>query len=345
MKQLRNFEDLLPAWQTYARALGEAPAAASSPAKGAPESPRLIHARIASACPTWLAEQGAWLNKDVDMELVATDIRAAVLRLAGPVAPEAEDAVLDAKALALPAAVGSALGALALAPLTLLWFDNRAIGLTLGGVLGAFLVVRVIGALFDRPDILATAQRATALAGGGIAINGVWRAIRGLTPGLMKSAAWLVAVPFLLTLVKRTAGPRLSTSAERARKLAMIDRTAALALVLCWSHPARLPPAPKPTAAAQLPEPIWDALVRLKADLARNSSIDDMRDSCEDLFQRCQEAGYDWKSAPPGAPYDDSMAEAFDTFGLIAPGQPIRTSRAALTRNGEVVRRGEVRRV
>ena len=343
MKQLRSFEDLLPAWQTYARALGEAPATASPPS-GASESPRLINARIASACPAWLAQQGAWPNNDVDMEVVATDIRAALLRLAGPVAPEAEDAVLDAKALALPAAVGSALGALALAPLTLLWFDNRAIGLTLGGVLGAFLVVRVIGALFDRPDILAKAQRATALAGGGIAINGVWRAIRGLTPGLMKSAAWLVAVPFLLTLVKRTAGPRLSTSAERARKLAMIDRTAALTLALSWSHPARLPPAPKPTAA-QLPEPIWDALVRLKADLARNSSIDDMRDSCEDLFQRCQEAGFDWKTAPPGAPYDDAMAEAFDTFGLIAPGQPIRTSRAALTRNGEVVRRGEVRRV
>ena len=344
MKQLRSFEDLLPAWQTYARALGEAPATASPPS-GASESPRLINARIASACPAWLAQQGAWPNNDVDMEVVATDIRAALLRLAGPVAPEAEDAVLDAKALALPAAVGSALGALALAPLTLLWFDNRAIGLTLGGVLGAFLVVRVIGALFDRPDILAKAQRATALAGGGIAINGVWRAIRGLTPGLMKSAAWLVVVPFLLTLVKRTAGPRLSTSAERARKLAMIDRTAALALALCWSYPARLPPAPKPTAAAQLPEPIWDALVRLKGDLARNSSIDDMRDSCEDLFQRCQEAGFDWKTAPPGAPYDDAMAEAFDTFGLIAPGQPIRTSRAALTRNGEVVRRGEVRRV
>ena len=160
MKQLRSFEDLLPAWQTYARALGEAPATASPPS-GASESPRLINARIASACPAWLAQQGAWLNNDVDMEVVATDIRAALLRLAGPVAPEAEDAVLDAKALALPAAVGSALGALALAPLTLLWFDNRAIGLTLGGVLGAFLVVRVIGALFDRPDILAKAQRAT----------------------------------------------------------------------------------------------------------------------------------------------------------------------------------------
>ena len=341
MEQPRSFEDLLPAWQAYARALAQAQIA-NPPANGASEAPS-IHGRIALACPAWLAEQGAWLNRDTDMAMVATEVRAALARLAGPF-PEAEESVMDASALAAPAAVGSALGALALSPLTLLWFDNRAIGLALGGVFGAYLMVRVVGALIDRPAVLAAAQRATALAGGGIAINGVWRAIRGLTPGLMKSAAWLVAVPFLLTLVKRTAGPRLSTSAERARKLAMIDRTAALTLALSWSHPARLPPAPKPTAA-QLPEPIWDALVRLKADLARNSSIDDMRDSCEDLFQRCQEAGFDWKTAPPGAPYDDAMAEAFDTFGLIAPGQPIRTSRAALTRNGEVVRRGEVRRV
>ena len=340
MKQARSFEDLLPAWQAYARALAEAPSA-----NGASESSQSLQGRIALACPTWLAEQGAWLNRDVDMAMVATDVRAALVRLAGPPAPEAEDSVMDAAALAAPAAVGSALGALALSPLTLLWFDNRAIGLALGGVLGAYLVVRVIGTLLDRPAVLAAAQRATALAGGGIAINGVWRAIRGLTPSLFKSAAWLVAVPFLLTLVRPTAGRRPSTSAERARKLAMIDRAAALALAICWSNPDRLPPAPKPTGAEPLPGSVWDALVRLKADLARNSSIEDMRDSCEDLFQRCQEAGFDWKSAPPGTPYDDEMAEAFDTFGLIAPGQAVRTSRAALTRNGEIVRRGEVRRV
>jgi hypothetical protein len=340
MKQARGFEDLLPAWQAYARALAGAPLA-----NGASETFQSLQGRIASACPGWLAEQGAWPNRDVDMAMVATDVRAALVRLSGPPATEAEDSVMDAAALAAPAAVGSALGALALSPLTLLWFDNRAIGLALGGVLGAYLVVRVIGMLLDRPGVLAAAQRATAIAGGGIAINGVWRAIRGLTPSLFKSAAWLVAVPFLLTLVRPTAGRRPSTSVERARKLAMIDRAAALALALCWSNPDRLPPAPKPKGAEPLPGPVWDSLVRLKADLARNTPIEDLRDSCEDLFQRCQEAGYDWKSAPPGAPYDNEMAEAFDTFGLIAPGQPIRTSRAALTRNGEVIRRGEVKRV
>jgi hypothetical protein len=340
MKSPRPFEDLLPLWQAHARALADAPIA-----KSGSESAQSLQGRIAQACPAWLAEQGAWPNRDVDLTMVATDVRAALVRLAGPPAPEPEDSVMDASALAAPAAVGAALGALALSPLTLLWFDNRPIGLALGGVLGAYLMVRVIGALIERPGVLAAAQRATAVAGGGIAINSVWRAIRGLTPSLFKSAAWLVAVPFLLTLVRPTAARRPSSAAERARTLAVVDRAAALALALCWSHPDRLPPPPKPKSADPLPGPVWDALVRLKVDLARNSGIEDLRDSGADVFQRFQEAGFDWKSAPPGAPYDDAMAEAFDTFGLIAPGQAVRASRPALTRHGEVVRRGEVRRV
>jgi hypothetical protein len=193
--------------------------------------------------------------------------------------------------------------------------------------------------------VLVAAQRAAALAGGGVAVRGIWRVLTGAAPGVLKSSAWLVAVPFLLGIVRgsRRKGP---TGADRASQNAVIDKTAALALAVCWSHPARLPPPaqPKVSVPEPLPGSVWLAMARLKADLARKSSIEDLRDSCEDLFQRYQEAGFDWTSAAPGAPFDDDIAKAFDTFGLIAPGQPVKTYRAAVTRNGEIVCRGEVRR-
>jgi len=162
---------------------------------------------------------------------------------------------------------------------------------------------------------------------------------------VLKSSAWLVAVPFLLGIV-RGARRKAPTSADRASQLAAIDKTATLALAVCWSHPARLPPPPqlKVSGPDPLPGPIWLALARLKSDLARGVPIEDLRDGCEDLFQRYQEAGFDWTSAPPGALFDETIAKAFDTFGVIAPGQPIKTYRAAVTRNGNVVCRGEVRR-
>jgi hypothetical protein len=105
-----------------------------------------------------------------------------------------------------------------------------------------------------------------------------------------------------------------------------------------------MPPAPETSPAEPdlLPPAIWVSLTRLQAELARPGP--DLRDACEDLFQRFQEDGYVWQSVPRGTPFSLETEAAFDAFGTLAPGQPVRTQRGAILRHGQVVQKGEIRR-
>ncbi len=62
-------------------------------------------------------------------------------------------------------------------------------------------------------------------------------------------------------------------------------------------------------------------------------------------MQRLQESGYEWKSVPKGTPYEPEMAGLFEVFGSIPSGASVRTQRAAMTRDGQLVHKGELRRV
>jgi hypothetical protein len=90
----------------------------------------------------------------------------------------------------------------------------------------------------------------------------------------------------------------------------------------------------------------WAALADLHAQLAGSTGTpDDLRDSVDELLQRFEDDGYEWQSVEDRTPFDETMREDFDTFGLIQAGQPVRTRRAALRHKGRLVRKGELRRV
>jgi hypothetical protein len=257
-------------------------------------------------------------------------------------------------AWAIPAATGAALGALLMSPLTFLWFDNRLIGLFAGGALGAFLVVRGIAALLDRPRLMAVIRSAAPLSGGGLVIGGIWRAIRGQSLGWLRSGLWLAAAPLILSVLKpRPIGTQLAGGKpvavrdDDARRDAQFAQAADIALAVAWSHPDRFPamidrPRGEPDT---LPRPVIVALSQLQGDLTRGGSDHDIRESCDELLQRLQEGGYEWQTVPKGTAYEPDMAALFDVFGTIRPGQAVRTQRAAVTRNGQVMHRGELRRI
>ena len=90
--------------------------------------------------------------------------------------------------------------------------------------------------------------------------------------------------------------------------------------------------------------PVWVALSRLRADWEGGASERDIAATCEELFQRFEEDGYEWHSVSRGRTYTAEMAESFDAFGAILPGQPVRTQRAAVTKRGQIVYRGQIRR-
>ena len=361
MAQFHRFEDALPAWRAHARLIGTAGRAASPRPRDGGGIERAAevrpgttgpgsrpHDRIASACLTWLARHGCWPNQGADMPRVEAEVQAAVYQLVEPLPEDEPGGEIRGAAWAVPAAVGAGVGALIVSPLTWIWFDNRAIGLFVGGTLGAFLAVRGLAALLDRPALVAALRSAASLSGGGMVVGGMWRAIRGQSIGLFRSVMWLTIAPLLLTVLQsRLVALRSGPSAnDPLRQRAELVQVADLALAVCWTHPDRLPPQAEVlhTGPTQLTGAIWAALSRLHADLARTATGQELRDSCEEAFQRFQEDGYEWPSVTRGTPYAVEMTEAYDLFGSLAAGQLVRTQRSAVTRRGQVIHKGEIRR-
>ena len=348
MEELHRLEDAIPAWRAKARLIAEAdprPRRDAEPAGRALDT--LPYQRIASACLAWMTERGYWPNQAADKTRVVNEIEAALRSLVPVSPPPRQSGDVRGSAWAVTGAVGSAIGALLVSPLTFLWFDNRLIGLFLGGALGAFLAVRGVSALLERPRLVAVVRSATALSSGGVVMGGVWRAIRGEALGLGRSVLWLMAVPLVLSVLRpRLPGDAAPVRDDAARK-ADIARAADMALAVAWAHPERLaaPPGAKRAEADRLPRPVIVALTQLQADIVRGGSDKDIRDSCDDLMQRLQESGYEWTSIPKGTPYEPEMAGLFEVFGSIPSGASVRTQRAAMTRDGQLVHKGELRRV
>lgn len=362
MAKFHRFEDALPAWRAHVRLVATAGRAASARSRdgrsivnpaavapGAADPGSRPHDRIASACLTWLAGHGCWPNQAADMPRVEAEVQAAVHQLFEPLPEHQPAGEVRGAAWAVPAAIGAAVGALIVSPLTWIWFDNRPIGLVIGGTLGAFLAVRGLAGLLDRPALVSAVRSAASLSGGGLIVGGMWRAIRGQSIGLFRSVMWLAVAPLLLTVLQSriaalSSGP---SSNDPLRQHAERVQVADLALAVCWAHPDRLPPhAQAPRAEPDLlTSATWEALSRLQAELARGGSGQDLRDACEELSQRLEEDGYEWQLVSRGAPYAMEMTQAFEAFGKIEPGQPVRTQRGAITRHGQVIHKGEIRRV
>jgi hypothetical protein len=337
MTRFHRLEDAFPAWRARARRIAGG---------SAPDTAGLPFERIATACLAWMTENECWPNKAADKRQVAAEIEAALRQLVVPSPSPVPGGDVRGSAWAITAAAGSALGALALSPLTYLWFDNRLIGLFAGGTLGAFIAVKGVGALLERPRLVAVIRSAAAFSSGGVVMGGVWRAIRGQSLGLGRSVLWLLAAPLVMSVLQ----PRAATArAELPAGFGGGDlaRAIDLALAVAWAHPDRLGMIMEATRPEpeRLPRPVVVALTQLQSDIARGRPDRDIRESCDDLLQRLQESGYAWVSVSKGTPFDPDMAALFEVFGTIPPGQGVRTQRAAMTRHGEVVQKGELRRV
>jgi hypothetical protein len=198
------------------------------------------------------------------------------------------------------------------------------------------------------PCWTAHASWTAALSSGGVVVGSVWRAIRGEALGLGRSFLWLLAVPLVMGVLQPRKGTVLAAPArDDAARSADVARAADIALAVAWSHPDRFAAAALAPRAEpeRLPRPVLVALAQLQSDLVGGGSDRDVRESSDDLLQRLQESGFEWKSVPRGTPYESEMAALFDVFGTIPPGQAVRTQRAAMTRDGRVVHKGELRRV
>jgi hypothetical protein len=368
-----RLEDLTPDWRKHVQSLLDRGAeevskalAAVLPDRVDARSPDLIArltqtvqegarrfagSQLLPACLDWLQAGEHWPHRDANRQRVIAEITSALEKLPPfrPVLP-APTYTLSPWGWLIPAGGGAALGALLLTPLSLLLLGNRELGLFAGAVAGSLLLVALLAFLATRPRLLAAVRSTLAVAGSASLAGGVWQVARGRSAGWLKASGYLLA-GWLLSLTVR---PRLQlpTRSEALDALqgqirAFLEHGADLVLAWCWAHPERLPPQLAPAAvAADLPEPVCEALLALRQSLpAGAAELHDLQDAATALLQRVQEQGYEWKSVARGTPYDEDMARSFDQFALVGGGQPVETLRPALVRHGQVIRRGLLRRV
>jgi hypothetical protein len=307
--------------------------------------------RAIPVCLTWMESEGCLPKMPTGRVQIEGEIQSAILQL--PVTPlgnESGDAVVvPPTAMAIPAAVGAALGALALSSLTALTLDNRYVGLLVGSVVGAYLLVRLLAFLAARPELQTVLKIGAASTTIGMASTAVWEAIGGRNSGWLRRSLF----PFAIYLLLMSARPERVTSTH-AQKIASVrvvvlqqlQFDASMILALLWAHPDRFPDAAQlnGSPANVLPRGCWSAIAELGDVFLMEQDEGALRDGLKELFQRLQDHGYEVQEIPRGASFEDAMKEAFEIIGFVQPGNPVRTYRPALRYRGEVIHKGELRR-
>jgi len=268
-----------------------------------------------------------------------------------PYLPPPESRIPTAS-LAIAAALGAALGAVVLGPLSWLVLGQREPGLFAGGLAGAALTIGLLSWLSRQPKILGTLQAVVGAASLFAALAGVVSAVRSRSTGLLKGAAWIAGCWLVLVLARpRLVGPTPAACREALQpqvELLLAQATdSALALILC--HPDRVAMQVKEKAGKKrpvLPPALVDALVVLDAVFkGLKKSGQPLELAIDAVLHRVRALGYDWRVVPPGTPYDAALVGQFDCFDLVEVGQPVETLEAAVLCDGEPVKRGMLRSV
>jgi hypothetical protein len=302
-------------------------------------------------CLTWLREAKVWpdsaaLDEFVLRELVAALQQLPALELSLPEATPR----LPVWSSAVAAGGGALLGMLLLTPLALLLVGQRDIGLCVGGILGSAALVTLVGLLAGAPQIRAAVSSVLLVSGTGSLVGGVWAYWRNQSTGWLRGSLGVLGTGFVVFLARpRLVWPARAEYLQRVRGqlVTHLGHVADLVLAWCWSHPGRLPAGPQgeKEPAAHLSGQVWASLADLRTQLAcADGAVDDLHDSVEELLQRFEDDGYEWKAIPAHTPFAEAMKEDFETVGLIGPGQPVRMRRAALRYRGQLLRKGELRR-
>jgi hypothetical protein len=130
----------------------------------------------------------------------------------------------------------------------------------------------------------------------------------------------------------------------------LLRHSADLTLLCCLAHLPHRDPVPagvaKSNAPVAEPRAIFEALAALAETLERETvDARELQDAAYELVQRFRDHGYESKVVAEGAPYQETMRDHFDIFGHIEPGQPVKTIKAALLKDGMASYKGTLRRL
>ena len=363
MPSLHRFEDLLPSWReavkpSFQKHLDSLIGVSSKNSTHVELAIRQAAARetvcraLVSDCLDWLCKKGHWHEKVTDRDLVQRELSGATLALsAWPHPPQLEEAYeISPAAWALPAAIGAAVGSLLLSPLTWLSLDDRRVGLFLGGILGAYGLVRVLALVSTSSKLQEALRVALGIAGAASFVGAVWSSLRGKSTSWFRASLYFVAAWLVLGLTKphrRIFSSEQTDFRRRGDAEHWLCHVGDLVLALCWHHPDRFSPGElrQSESHQSLSGSLATSLSDIYIALNRGERLDDSQELLESLFQRFEEAGYEWRVIPCGTRFEESLRGEFDSYGLLTTGDIVRTRLAELHYQGVVVSRGELRKV
>ncbi|MDX2038201.1 MAG: hypothetical protein SFX72_16250 [Isosphaeraceae bacterium] len=304
-------------------------------------------------CFDWMKSQGLWpkiwTDRPSTLETAKSQIRAASQNLTEP-SPTSTTKRMELAPWSVPAAaaMGSFVGMLACAPLSLILTGDRFMGLTLGGIGGGALGSSVIAWLASRPRIRTALEAALAAGGAMSLIGALWSTITGKA----RVGSWIQSAVLMLgcTLLLALSRPRLVDvpnapidRSETRRLLAL--QAVDLVLAWTWAHPDRQPVVEAAGESAEIPSVFLDAMTHLKCGL----QLDDPNARevyTDEMIHQYRLAGYEWHFVANGSAFDEAMRALFDPFSFTPDlGDPVRTIEPGITVDGRCVKRGKLQRL
>jgi hypothetical protein len=302
--------------------------------------------KLLPECTKWLREQG---SEGVSSAGARSDVGTALafrfpnLELYLP--PPASQISFASAAAA--ASIGAALGALALAVLSLILHgEGLPVLLFLGAVAGAGLTIGLVGWLAQRPKIVGVLQQAVAASGLLAALGGVFILLRRGPSGLLRSAGWIAGCWAVLLIARpRLIGPsREQCHVALHRQIQqLLAHCADLVLAVCWAHPDHEAP-PTVRTVEVLHQELYAPLRVLHSVYNAGKAADlSLRGPVGSVLQRLNELEYRWVAIPAGTSYNAEFVKQFESFGLITEGQRVETLEDAFVRDGALLEKGKLR--
>lgn len=271
-----------------------------------------------------------------------------VLRVPAP----ARQSKLPPGRLALAAGAGALAGTLLITPLTHYLLDMRDMGLLLGGPLGAGATVwllmvasknRWVARVLVGALGLASAAELWSLLGGMASLSGLWRLLGRRRGGLRRVAVFVVLAGLVLLTRPRVGYDRVQHREGVASACEQwLDAAEAM---LAGGAPTGAADGAADRAMARIGEKIVDL---------HAAGADDLPAAARELIIEARNAGLSLPGEPafgdqPPAErtfsWSHEQGERYETFGQIEPGQTVRVHREPVILDGQVRRRGLVRRV
>ena len=302
---------------------------------------------LINECIDWLVENEYWKNNDYDKNTVIDETHSSLSRLARLIPTVIKPTEINGRTLALSVAACSAFGALLCSAIGLMIPGASAVGIFVGGAAGAYFSTRAFEMARHKPKFAEYVRLAFTISGITLVSRAGWQTLRGSISGGISSAAGSALLWGLAVLLRPVQSHETIQVIPKELTLERLTWESNLALCLLWSCPDRLPLNSAPISdkhEIMLAGPICAALSDLRNDLEANATPQDLRHGLECLFQRFEEDGYEWQFIADGTSFEENMANMFDTFGTIKPGEPIKSRQAATLYRGKLIRRGELRR-